>query len=156
MDLATAQTLARELLELHGLGDWTFAFNRRKRTFGLCDFSGRCIYLSAVLTDLNGEEAVRDTLLHEIAHALAGPQAGHGLAWRTTALAVGAAPQRCYRADEVRQPPGRYLLVCPCCQTTVTRYRKPTRIYACRRCCEAHNGGRFSEQYRLQLQMGKG
>ncbi|CAA9212541.1 MAG: hypothetical protein AVDCRST_MAG93-89 [uncultured Chloroflexia bacterium] len=86
---ADARTLAQVLLDEHALYDWTFAFNRRRRAFGLCNFQKRTIYLSAALTQLNGDAEVRDTLLHEIAHALAGPKAGHGLAWRKVALAIG-------------------------------------------------------------------
>ncbi len=113
MNLNAASVLAQSLLAEHALHDWTFAFNRRKRAFGLCDFQKRTIYLSAVLAELNGEAEVRDTLLHEIAHALAGHGAGHGPAWREVADSVGAKPRRCYRADEVKQPPSPYLPVVP-------------------------------------------
>ncbi len=143
--------LAKSLFDEHGLQNWTFAFNRRKRAFGLCDFHKRTIYLSAVLTELNGEAEVRCTLLHEIAHALAGPEAGHGPAWRKVARSVGAKPRRCYSAQEVRQPQSRYLLVCPSCKESTPRYRRPTKVYACRGCCDRLNRGRFSERYRLQL-----
>ncbi len=85
MTLTDARTLAHTLLNKHELHDWTFAFNRRKRAFGLCDFRKRTIYLSAVLTELNDEAEVRDTLLHEIAHALATPKARHGPVWQRVA-----------------------------------------------------------------------
>jgi len=151
VNLADAHALAYSLLTEHGLYDWTFAFNRRKRAFGVCDYSRRTILLSSVLTELNGEAEVRDTLLHEVAHALAGPKAGHGPVWRKLALEVGAKPRRCYRAEEIRQPPSTYLLVCPSCQQATPRHRKPTRVYACRGCCKRFNRGRFSERYRLEL-----
>ena len=151
MNPADARTLAQVLLDEHALHDWTFAFNRRRRAFGLCDFQKRTIYLSAVLAELNGEAKVRDTLLHEIAHALAGPRAGHGPAWQKVARTVGAKPRRCYSAQEVRQPQGRYLLVCPSCKEATPRYCSPTKVYACRGCCDRLNGGHFSERYRLQL-----
>ena len=155
MNLAAARHLALSLLAEHGLRDWTFAFNRRKRAFGLCDCSRRTIYLSSILTELNGEAEVKDTLLHEVAHALAGPEAGHGPAWQEVARSLGAKPKRCYSAEEVRQPPGRYLLVCASCNDSTPRYRKPSKVYACRKCCERYNGGRFSERYRLELRRHK-
>ena len=68
--------LEADLLAEHDLHDWSFAFNRRKRAFGLCDYTRRTIFLSADLTELNDEAEVSDTLLHEIAHALAGHKAG--------------------------------------------------------------------------------
>lgn len=143
--------LAKSLFDKHALNDWTFAFNRRKRAFGMCDFQKRTIYLSAVLTELNGEAEVKGTLLHEIAHALAGPGAGHGPVWRKVARAVGAKPRRCYSAEEVRQPQSRYLLVCPSCEASTPRHRRPTKFYACRSCCDRYNKGRFSKRYQLQL-----
>ncbi len=104
-----------------------------------------------MLTELNGEAEVRDTLLHEIAHALTGSRAGHGPAWQKVALAIGAKPRRCYSDEEVRQPQSRYVLVCPSCKEATPRYRRRTKVYACRGCCDRLNRGRFSERYLLQL-----
>ena len=39
------------------------------------------------------EEEIRDTVLHEIAHAIAGPEAGHGPLWKATARRIGATPR---------------------------------------------------------------
>lgn len=156
MNTAEARSLALSLIAEHGLSDWHFAFNRRRRAFGLCDYSHRTIYLSAVLTDLNDEAQVRDTILHEIAHALAGHEAGHGPKWQKIAAEIGAKPRRCFDAAEVRQPSARYELHCPNCRAAMTRYRKPKRTctYACRACCDRYNGGRFSSRYRLVLRGG--
>ena len=41
--------LAYDLLAKHGLRDWTFAFNRRKRSLGLCLYKIRTIELSVYL-----------------------------------------------------------------------------------------------------------
>ncbi|CAA9584301.1 MAG: hypothetical protein AVDCRST_MAG86-3267 [uncultured Truepera sp.] len=153
MNIDDACALAHVLLDKHGLHNWSFAFNRRKRAFGLCDYSRRTIYLSSVLTELNGEAEVRDTLLHEVAHALAGHCAGHGPIWREIAQKVGARPRRCYRAEEVQQPPSKYLLVCPSCNASTPLHRRPIRVYACRSCCERLNGGGFSVKYRLQVRL---
>ena len=72
----------------HGLGDWTFQFDRAKRRFGACNYTTRTISLSRTLTRLNDDAAVRETLLHEIAHALT-PGAGHGPAWQVKCLEFG-------------------------------------------------------------------
>ena len=50
-------------------GRWTFLFDRAIRRFGNCNYTKRQISLSAKLTLLNDEPVVRETLLHEIAHA---------------------------------------------------------------------------------------
>jgi predicted SprT family Zn-dependent metalloprotease len=154
VNLADTSALVHAVLAEHGLHDWNFVFNRRKRAFGMCDYTRRTIFLSSVLTELNGEAEVRDTLLHEVAHALAGHRAGHGPAWQKVAREIGAKLRRCYDAEEVRQPPARYLLVCPSCRQVTPRHRKLKGVYACRRCCERLNGGRFSERYRLELRKG--
>src|SRR5437879_2661559 len=62
--------LALTLIAQHGLHDWTVAFNKRKRTLGLCRYGVKAIELSVYLVDRNGEEEIRDTILHEIVHAL--------------------------------------------------------------------------------------
>lgn len=151
MNLDEARSLALSLIAEHGLSDWRFAFNRRRRAFGLCDYTYRTIYLSAVLTELNDEAQVRGTILHEIAHALAGHEAGHGPKWQEVALQIGARPRRCFDDAAVKQPPGSYELLCPNCQAVMTCYRKPKRTYACHACCERYNGGRFSKRYRMVL-----
>jgi predicted SprT family Zn-dependent metalloprotease len=151
LNTAEARSLALSLIAEHGLSDWHFAFNRRRLTFGLCDYSHRTVYLSSVLTELNDEAQVRDTILHEIAHALAGHKAGHGPTWKEVAAKVGAKPQRCFDTAEVRQPAAKYELHCPNCQAVMTRYRKPKRTYACHACCERYNGGRFSQRFKLKL-----
>lgn len=45
---------------------------------------------------MNGPpDQVTDTILHEIAHALAGPAARHGPAWKSIARRLGATPKSC-------------------------------------------------------------
>jgi predicted SprT family Zn-dependent metalloprotease len=117
--------LARELLARHGLGDWKVTLNRRKRTLGLCRNSAKVIELSVYLIDRNGVDEVRDTILHEIAHALVGPGHGHDAVWKAKAVAVGARPQRCGQAD---MPSGRWRAECGSCGETFSRHRKPRRL----------------------------
>src|SRR5215207_599997 len=92
----------------HGLlaGGWRFRFDNARRRFGSCRSREKVITLSRPLTLLNGEEQVRDTILHEIAHALT-PDDGHGPQWRAKCREVGARPERCYGEAEVVAPPRR-------------------------------------------------
>ncbi len=90
--------LALRLMAQHGLHDWRFGYNKRKRSMGVCHYQGKLIELSVYLVDRNGEEEVRDTILHEIAHALVGPGHGHDKVCKRKCLKVGARPQRCGQA----------------------------------------------------------
>ena len=92
------------MLTAFGLHDWTFRFNRRRRALGLCCFHRSTIEMSAHLVLLNGSTELRDTLLHEIVHALVGPGHGHDAVWKQKCVEVGARPRRCGQA---RMPPGR-------------------------------------------------
>ena len=81
MNLNHAETIAKELISEHLDSSWSFQWNNRKRAFGLCHYGRNTIELSRFLTEHETEEATRQTILHEIAHAIAGLHAGHGPEW---------------------------------------------------------------------------
>ena len=85
--------MARRLMEEHGLPDWTLAFVEARRRLGDCHFGDRVIRISRAHALQGSEEQIRDTVLHEIAHAIAGPEAGHGPLWKATARRIGAMPR---------------------------------------------------------------
>jgi len=132
-----AKNIAIALMEQHGLlaKGWKFQFNNRKRALGVCKWpavGGGIIELSHHFVRLNDAEAVRQTVLHEIAHAIAGPEAGHGPAWKMACRHVGCKPRRCSSTrDGVTMPKGKYKLVCGTCNTEMRTYhRRPTRDLA--------------------------
>ncbi len=137
MVLQLARQLAVELIDAHGLAPrWKFAFDRAIRRFGNCDYTRRRITLSAPLTLLNDEEKVKDTILHEIAHALAPKGVGHGPAWKAIAESIGCTPLRCY-GNEVRMPGQKFVGVCPTCSTTISRSRR--KRLSCGKCDRKFN-----------------
>ena len=89
---------ARNLMDRHGLEDWTFRFGAAETRLGECRESEKVIRLSArhAVTAERGDAT--DTILHEIAHALAGARARHGPAWKAIATRLGATPWA--RAEE--------------------------------------------------------
>ena len=91
--LTRIAAMARSLMDEHGLGAWTFAFFEAERRLGDCHYQERLIRVSRTHALEAGEAEIRDTVLHEIAHALAGPEARHGPLWKATARRLGATPR---------------------------------------------------------------
>ncbi len=131
-----AELLAKELInEFLPYRGWNFQFDNAKRRFGQCRFSKRTISLSKPLTIANDEAQVRDTILHEIAHALAGASAGHGPIWKNMCAFVGANPQRCYTSNEVSSVQAPYALYCPTCDVVVEeRFRRTNTSWLHKNC----------------------
>jgi predicted SprT family Zn-dependent metalloprotease len=121
--LGEVRRVAVELLTQHGLHDWSFGFNRGKRTMGLCLYGSRTIELSVHFVERNSPEVIRDTLLHEIAHALVGPGHGHDTLWKSKCCEIGAVPERL--SFEVNMPEGRWQARCGQCGLLHHRHRKP-------------------------------
>lgn len=135
MNITEAVTLAERLIEHFGLNGWVVALDRSKVRFGQCRHRTHTIGLSRELVSLNTREAVEDVIRHEIAHALAGVEAGHGRAWKLKCIEVGARPERCYDSNSVVAVPAKFALVCEPCGYRHPRHRiTKTKKYIHRRC----------------------
>jgi predicted SprT family Zn-dependent metalloprotease len=139
VEILEARRLALGLMRRHGLTGWRLVFDNAKTRAGICRAVPREIGLSRVLTRLHSETDVRDTILHEIAHALVGPAHGHDAVWRAQALAIGCSAKRCVSTDAPR-PPGPWVGVCPTGHRT-TRHRQPTRVQSCGQCSRIFDPG---------------
>jgi predicted SprT family Zn-dependent metalloprotease len=132
MTLERARRLAEALMRQHKLlPQWSFVFDRSRVRFGRCHYDKRQISLSRFLVELNDEPEVRETILHEIAHALAPRGAGHGPLWKAVAQSIGASGQRCYGQD-VQRPAAKYKATCPACRWVIYRHRR-TKL-SCGKC----------------------
>ena len=95
------ENFANKALQDWGLASkgWCFAWNNRKTALGLCNYTNKTIYVSrfllAAIPAHRQYREIQDTVLHEVAHALAGGRAKHGPVWRSWARKVGAKPERC-------------------------------------------------------------
>jgi predicted SprT family Zn-dependent metalloprotease len=169
MNLAQAQRLAVELMAQHGLtktmeplrigmgaiahapvSPWRFEFDNARRRFGCCFYRHRLITLSKHLVALNDEAQVRDTILHEIAHAIAGPKAGHGPLWKAQAAAIGARPERCYSDENVITVTAKYQATCPTCGQEFKKFKQPKGTRYCGKCCRRYG---YTEKARLTFHM---
>lgn len=137
--LAGCERMARNLMQVHGLpaegpGAWQFRWSHAKRQAGSCSYKSRVIRLSRPIAELWGPEGMRDTILHEIAHAKAGYKAAHGPAWRDVCRQIGAEPKACFEVtEETLMPPMRYTGTCPAGHT-LRRDRLPRRLTTCGKC----------------------
>ena len=132
MDLDEARRLAARLMHEHGLREWTFAFDNAKTRAGVCRPARRQIGLSRPLTALHDEARVRDTILHEIAHALVGPRHGHDATWRAKARQLGCSATRCL-PEGTATIEGRWVGTCAAGHR-FTAHRRPRRVRSCRLC----------------------
>lgn len=130
--------LAHWALEEHGLAQqgWVFGWDKAKTRHGCCDFMARRISLSRpVYTIVANRDDALDTILHEVAHALAGwVVADHGSEWKAIAAQVGARPERCATATE--RVPFSWHGACRCGMERHGRHRRPSAgvYHRCRIC----------------------
>ena len=118
--LIRTQLEASALLREHGLADagWMFKWDNARRRGGQCDYNRKTISMSKYLVPLWTDEQVRNTLLHEVAHAMTGHGAGHGPQWRRIARMIGCDAERTHSNETVE---GRYKAVCDRCGVEVRR-----------------------------------
>lgn len=139
-ELHFVRSSADALIASHLDASWSFAFDNAKRRAGMCDYSRKRISVSRYLAARYDDETNTQTLLHEIAHALAGPAAGHGPAWKKVARRlgyVGGATHNGETAEELAPWVG----VCPAGHIAY-RHRRPSRATSCVRCA-----ARFDSRY---------
>ena len=139
MDLEKLKALAHSELAKHRLAGWKFAFTDTKRRLGACKYRIKQIEIAAYYARNSPDHSVIDTLLHEIAHALAGPKAGHGPVWKAVAVRLGATPRACDSSQETVIEPGDWQTTCAGCGKTHHRYRRPPALTGYRCHCPARS-----------------
>lgn len=132
-DLVRVTGWAEALLRLH-LPDagWSFGFDRAVTRAGQCDHAARRITVSRHLAARYEDDEVHQILLHEVAHALAGPRAGHGPTWRRVARELGYTGSRLHHGAAATDR-ARWHGTCPAGHEHV-RFRRPNRPLACGVC----------------------
>ena len=133
MQIIDFVVLANVLLERHELSAWRIDLDNARRRLGVCRHSKRLITISRKFVLMNESEAVRETILHEIAHALAGPRAGHGPKWRMVARSIGGDGRRTADPRKLNLVPPCYEGKCPACAYTLKRFKRFRA--ACAKCC---------------------
>jgi predicted SprT family Zn-dependent metalloprotease len=123
---------AEALIHTHLDETWSFGFDRAKRRAGLCNFTSRHISVSRYLSEKFDDDEIHQVLLHEVAHAIAGPSAGHGTHWQRVASDLGYVGGRTHRG-EIAHESAPWVGTCPGGHTHY-RFRAPTRETSCGQC----------------------
>jgi hypothetical protein len=142
------KNLAKELMHQFNLLEtgWQFYFNDNRSRLGVCKERDLSIELSIFHVDNSPFESVKNTLLHEIAHAIVGCRHMHNHVWRSKAIEIGCTGERC----GVMNAPKKYTGVCPNCERHVSFNRRTDR--ACGVCCRRFNGGGYSSDFKFIYQ----
>ena len=123
---------AEALIAAHLDSSWTFAFDNAKRRAGLCDYTHKRISVSRYLAARYDDDTNHQTLLHEVAHALAGAGAGHGPRWKAVARELGYVGGTTHHGETATEL-ARWIGVCPSGHVAY-RHRKATRPTSCAKC----------------------
>lgn len=152
------------LINQHLAGvDIEFKLSTTKNALGICKYQvyngiggieirKLCIEISHPIAMLNPIPLTRETVLHEIAHAIDVLKRGytnHDNHWRAIALSIGSNGERTTGGKEVKIPQAKYTLTCPNCGRTKEAHRLTKRLknIACGRCCN----GVYQEKYKFKI-----
>lgn len=136
-DLNRVTVWAEALIALHLDPEWSFGFDNAKKRAGACHFAQRRITVSRYISALGTDDEVHQTLLHEVAHAIAGHAAGHGPVWRRIARDLGYDGGATHR-NAIPTQLAPWVGVCPNGHE-IFRYRRPTRLTSCTACSRTYS-----------------
>jgi len=155
MYIHQAITLAKNLIRNHPeLRYWKITANNRKSSSGVCCYNKKEIQLSRFLIPVFTDEEIRETIIHEIAHALTCGH-HHDEIWKKKCVELGGNGHTCYSDEGYKdgkagcknfeEKTAKYILICPECGEKIYRYRRPTAPSSCGK----HGGTRYNPKYKL-------
>jgi len=126
-------SLIKYLLIFYKLPEWKLRLDNAKQRAGLCNYQEQYLSFSHhLLANLEiSFESKANIILHEIAHAIAGPYTQHGPVWKKIAKNIGCDAKTYH--DLVLKT-ANYVYTCPCGTLSLRRFRKSTKVYRCRSC----------------------
>jgi len=93
--LETVEKLALELMKEHNVSHYNFKFGYGWTYAGMCTEISIIVQYNFVLK--HNIEEIKNTVLHEIAHAIVGPGVGHHIEWQNKAKELGVKFHKNYR-----------------------------------------------------------
>lgn len=174
--MANVRKFATDLLEENGLFDWSISFERSLVRAGTCRYLQKSICFNVLFLKSVSVSEIRNTVFHEVAHALAGPTAGHEEKWASICEQLGGNARVVTTIPEVLASSENYdwIGVCPNCNYTHGSVSVPTSVWVCVSCSSTvpekerifrwyhhqtevqpeHIGGSFSLEYSNYLSKG--
>lgn len=141
--------MAQQLIAAHLEESWSFGFDNAKRRAGLCNYRDRRISVSRYLAARYDDETNRQTLLHEVAHALAGAPAGHGAAWRRTARSLGYTGGTTHHGEPANDL-APWVGECPAGHVAY-RHRRVSRATSCAKCAPTFDERHLFRWHRREI-----
>jgi predicted SprT family Zn-dependent metalloprotease len=157
MTINQAITLTKKMLsEYSELSRWNVTTNRRKKAAAVCNYTYRQIELSMYVIPSLLDSSVKDSIIHEIAHALC-PGENHNNVWKRKCIELGGNGQRCYSSVDYREGAkgrielqeklAKYTLTCPVCGEKYFKNRRPTKSSSCGK----HGTRGYDPKYKLTV-----
>ncbi len=148
VELEKGKTLARELMDSHGLKEFQLIISHGKRTVGYCNIRSKQIAISKHFIKGSYQESVKKVILHEIAHALDFYEYGnwgHGETFKALCKQLGTTGQSMENIGfELEKPQPKYTVYCPNHGVVGHRNRKTKGNYVCNKC---HEKVTFKQNY---------
>lgn len=125
MNESEVRKIAQRLLEAHELHGWKIAFGNAIGRGGSCNYRTKTLRFSRVVMKHNTRAGTQNTITHEVAHAIAGPGAGHGPEWQRVHRRLGGDGRR-YMAESQLDTKSlesmkKNLVLCMTCETIIGR-----------------------------------
>lgn len=136
-DLSKYEKIANELLTKHELHDWKFVWNNRmtNSTWGVCKYRQKEIQLNRKYAQIESDENIIDTIIHEVAHALTKGD-GHGEIWKAKCRELGCKDQQYKNLEKSSMEKlSRFKGYCPTCNDVIYAGRKKKYGVVCVSCC---------------------
>ena len=130
---------------------------KHKTKFGFCDGEKKQIGLSEYMVPYMTDKAVRDVIIHEIAHAFT-PGHNHDEVWRRKCIALGGSGETAGDYNNfidgektsliLEEKMAKYTLICPVCGHKLFRIRMPSGANIS---CSRHGEIYYEEKYKYNI-----
>lgn len=134
--MGSIQRETQNLLQAHGLKGWKVLFERSLHRAGSCRYGRKEIVYSVYFMETSSPEERRNTITHEVAHAIAGSHAGHGERWAQVHRELGGTAHEKGLMPQALATHEYFLWVGTCsnCSYRTGLEEAPDGVWICRAC----------------------